>query len=348
LVVTIVASPITTEEGDGPLLERALAAVSTDRVLYAVFEAASPGALVDLDSGARRPLRAYRAMWFDPERGLRTSLRVEGAGPPQRVGELDLDPLGREERALYEALTADYRYALEHGLAQVVGSAKLGARDVAWVRIASEQTVTDADLSDLDLSELAVEAAVDRNTYAPVAVRRTLDGEPTGATVSVLRAEAVAPEAVPLTAVRVYDEALGYDESIERDLSLGRASGRLPGALWAGRAVAGLPFSRVDGRDFEQGRGHFRNWDVVRGLDVLYGSFDRHGNPSPGAPFVRVRQTLGRVVWMPAYRPPDGTVVTGGGRRGAYLVRDGVHVWIEASDDDLALAAARALRPIGR
>jgi hypothetical protein len=49
--------------------------------------------------------------------------------------------------------------------------------------------------------------------------------------------------------------------------------------------------------------------------------------------------------WAPAFDPPEGSVLLMPGSSG-YLVRDGVHISIRATSDELALGAARALRPM--
>lgn len=45
------------------------------------------------------------------------------------------------------------------------------------------------------------------------------------------------------------------------------------------------------------------------------------------------------------FSPPEGSILVVGGRIGI-LQRDGVYITLEASDDDLLLATARALEPL--
>jgi hypothetical protein len=61
--------------------------------------------------------------------------------------------------------------------------------------------------------------------------------------------------------------------------------------------------------------------------------------------YVSIRETVGRPVGGPegSFEPPAGAVFLRGGS--AYLVRDGIHIRITAASEELALTAARRLRP---
>jgi hypothetical protein len=327
------------------VLDRALAAAGAGEVFHATFEARSPGRLLDLRSGRRRALGATRELWFHPERGLRTVLRVGGGTPGVRVQ--TADEVGATERRLYEAFTTSYRHALASGLAKVIDDGELDGRDVYWVQIYSQPVPATPDLSTPRMLELADVVAIDRQSFKPVYVRQTLDGEPFGTGVRILRTSSVPAEAVPVAASRLDDQGLGYGESLHRDLNPSGARRRLKTpALWAGGQVDGVPLGRIVELDFEEGRGRFENWAITHGLALAYGQMSASGHPNPREPYVWLRQSPRRVASMSVYVPPEGTALVGAG--GAFLVKNGTHVSIEASSEELAIAAARALRPIGR
>lgn len=329
----------------GRVLDRALAATGTGEVFHAVFEADAPGTLLDLRSGEQRRLRATRELWFHPSRGLRTVLRVEGATAGERVQ--TVDRIGSAGRRLYEAFTTNYREALASGLAKVVDDGELEGRDVYWVQVYSESVPAKTpDLDRLRIQQLAELVAVDAETFKPVYVRQTLDGEPVGAGLRILQTNSVPAEAVRFGPARLYEEGLGYGESLQRDLAAAEARRRLTTpALWAGPEIGALPLGRIVELDFEEGRGPFENWTVTRGLAVAYGQVTPSGQPDARAPYVWIRQSPRRLESMSAYVPAEGTALVSD--RGAFLVREGTYVTIEASSQDLAIAAARALRAIG-
>jgi hypothetical protein len=329
----------------GRVLERAAAAAGTGPVFHAVFEADSPGTLLDLRTGERRRLRARRELWYHPQRGLQTVLRV--AGRASGVTVQTADEVGGNERRLYEAFTTNYREALAGGLAEVVEDGEIDGRGVYWVQIYSEPVPAKPDLSSLEMRELADVVAVDRETFKPLYVRRTLDGKAIGRGFRILHTSSVPAEAVPVPASRLDGEGMGYGESLRRDLDLSEARRRLKTpALWAGHELEGLPLGRIVELDYEEGRGAFENWTITPGLALVYGRMTRTGHPDPRADHVWLRQSPRRIALMSVYVPPEGTAFVGG--RGAFLVKLGTHVSIEASSEELALAAARALRPIGR
>ena len=326
--------------------ERAIAALGDGPVVHVVFREEWGGTLVDLRTGERNRLHAEREVWYDAERGLREVSRLGGVVqsdvvyPPKDVPQY----LSKT----YAGLVKGYRTALEAVNAHIVGSGRVDGVDVLWIRVADELL---PDVADDRLHEWAHDIAVAKDTYEPVGTRETRDGKPgpqTGA--RILKLERLPASA--WTFERDPDDRgplLGGGMSFGRELAPFEAAARLPGAVWAGREVNGLELARIAELDLESGRGHFRNWTVVKAVSIVYGRVTEHGQPDSSGPFIRLTESpegasTPRV--GARFLPPEGSVFLSSPQRGVMLVGS-VVVTLEASREELLLAAARALRPIG-
>ena len=360
----VVAWPVR-EDGDGRLLEQARAAIKAGHIFHVAFAVPPPGRLVDLRSGKRVDLRAVREVWFEPSsRNLRTVLRVTGSGVDERWHILPPLEMRRGssladrfvEEGLYEAIALDYPYALEHGLARIVDEGEVDGRPVAWTEIAVEAIGKSPDLSTLEFRNLAVEAAIDRRTHLPIAVRRTLDGTPIGPVRRVGRSKTVPRDAMSVAPERFYDPSarsaplyarirVAKATVVQRGLSAPAARTRFPAAVWAGRKLAGVGLARINAVDY----GSRGKRSAVAGLEVRYGVSSPAGLDEP---YVVLREAPRRLAWMPNVRPPAGMAlvgpIPGHGPAAAFVVNRGAYLTISASSEEFAFTAARALRPIGR
>jgi hypothetical protein len=336
----------------GTILERALAAVGDGPVLHVVFRDETGGTLVDLETGQRRPVYSEREIWYDPHRGLRQVLRFGGV--LQQDGLIPSRGVDRHSRETFSGFTTGYREALENGTARVVAPDVVDGTPVYWIRFKGEMLYDVGDHMDHEWSH---EVAVDRETFRPVFVRETRDGKPaefTGA--AVLEMESLPAGAGDFSSSSKPDlSGVAMMEGNTGELTLAEARRLVDGAVWAGQAVSDIQLGRIwhrvhaVGYDRATGKWEHR-WD---GAAFFYGHVV-DGGPHPdyadyGRPFVSITDSAtpeGSIYpGARAYVPPAGSLLLTPGHRGQ-LERNGVYVTIEASSDELVLAAARALEPV--
>lgn len=257
LAVLVLASPF--QDGDGGILERALAAIGDGPVLHVVLRGEWGGTLVDLETGERSPVHGENEVWYDSERGrVHSVLRLGGVVQHEELYE------PREPPAELAALGRDYRHALESGTAQIVGEATLDGHPVVWITIRREMLPDVADGRD---HEWAQQVAVSRRTFKPVALRETRDGAPGPGTMRrVLDLELLPSGEGDFTArnARTLDGTAFKQGREPIALDEARATlGRSP--LWLGREHAGLPLARAFRETTSSGR---RREVEVTGLEA--------------------------------------------------------------------------------
>ena len=368
------------------VLDRALAAAGDGPVLHVVFRGEWGGTLIDLETGARKPLYGEREVWYDPSRDLVHYVSRFG-GVVQSEEQIRRKSPEPELKSLWQ----EYRTALESGRGRIVGEDVVGGVPVYWL-IVSRQLLPDVE--DHKLHEFAQQVAISQKTYEPVAMKYTRDRktDPRGLE-RILRYETVSldeadftsppsPESVPMS--------MG-----NKPIAIGQAReilGRAP--FWLGERFAGLPLVQAEkaysatgqqertpiteeraeeimrcrgrcgkrfggvvsigGRLYETGPVEFGPEHT--GVTLFYGTlgdspttFKKDRVPLRSAPHLEITQTT------------DPELVTRGWMSkyepppGSLLVmpgfsgslmRDGVHVTILASNEKLIMDAARALRPM--
>ena len=241
----VLAWPFQAEEG---VLDRALAALGDGPVLHVVLRGEWGGTLVDLETGARRPVHGEKEVWYDTKRGLVHSVsRLGGAVQYEEVYEPNDPP------AELVALGREYRQALDSGSARVSGEGMIDGEPVVWVTIRRELLPDVADGRD---HEWAQHVAVSRRTYKPVALRETRDGEPgPGTGQRVLELEFLPAGQGDFTAAPANVMGGGPFKAGREPIALEQARevlGRDP--VWLGREHAGLPLSQVFRMSHSRGR----------------------------------------------------------------------------------------------
>ena len=356
------------DERQGGVLDRALAAVGTGASVHVVFEDDWGGTVVDLRTGSRRRLHGEREIWYEPSRGLRQVSRFGGV--VQQDVTWSASDVPRQLARTYGVFAGGYANALRTGRARVVGESVVRGESVYWLRVYGESL---PDAADGRLHEWAQEVAISKETYRPVAMRETRDGAPgpdTGARVIAYETVGSAPLGEPDGR-----ETIAGRESAHAPVTPAEAA-RLLGrsALWAGREVQGLAVSNISASRVQTGRVRlvqsevrpspcdrppcpdrvFRadgpvDWDApLDVVEVAYGVVTP-GRSEPSGAFVVINQTdraarhFGRGAL--GYFPPEGMVVVFGGKI-AKLRHSGLYLAIEASSEDVMLAAARALEPM--
>jgi hypothetical protein len=145
------------------------------------------------------------------------------------------------------------------------------------------------------------------------------------------------------------------DARDDRQLALDGAAiaAARPGALWPGPQVGGLPLVRAAAQTLVTAWPDGRPPATGRGLELEYGSLTANGHRDRTKPYVTVSQApspeLATAYMWSAHDalPAPGTLLSEGspGFAVGFLAAGGGVVGIQASSDDLLLAAARSLAP---
>lgn len=331
----------------GGVLDQALAAVGDGPVLHIVREGSWGGELVDLRTGERTRVPGITETWYDAERNF-----VRGVS--RLGGVVQSDETFRARRGANElaALGVRYRAALEAGTARVFGEGTVEGEPVLWIVVRREDL---PDVADRKNHAWTQQVAISKATYEPVATRETRDGvEGPGTRQLVRTLEYVSRDAADFG--QVVDgarsaRAMYFNPGFAGPaLSLADARevlGQAP--VWAGRQLGELPLARIGKEQMGRYDPQTRTRDGIEGAVFVYGRLDvRQGDTQFDGPYVVVRQTTSSPLEYAAgnqFLPPPGKAFVG--PNSALLRKEGLYVRVEASSAELALAAARALKPAG-
>jgi hypothetical protein len=351
------------------LLERASAAVGTGPVIHAVIEDATGSTYVDLASGQATPQVRTVEIWFDSERQLRHTLTsIDGArvddmletptgattssGPvytcawirahPEkaRAARVSCDP-GTSTQAqppvLDPALAGfvdGYREALDNGSAKVFGTGSALGEPVTWLDIATADRTSER-------------VAVDPQSGKPIVVLTFHDGV-RGWTYRVRSLEALPAGSGDFAEPQASKELTPSGGSVreKEPIEVRDAPAVVPGALFAGPEFHGLPLTKAFRATVVTGYGPDSPVSPTSAPGVEFG----YGGDasSQGDSYVWLLEAATPQIaygwFMPMTAPKPGRMLVTG--FGAYLLVNGVYVTIQASDHELLLSAARALRPV--
>ena len=349
VLVLVVAGLIlawpSTESSKLSLLDRAEAAIGNGPVLHVKIESGFGATSIDLATGRRSFVHGEEELWFDPARGIRDLSLFRGV-----VQGDALYPSGRVEH-LDKTLTflaVGYRDALKNGAARVLADDVIDGRPVTWIRVDTQML---PDSSDGKLHEWAHDVAISKDTFKPVATRETRDGELSPDGVSRLTAvESLpagsgdfSPPRSPVTGEAMSDAGTGSLTVSEATAVLGRTP-LVP------QSVAGLKLARIAEEVRRQGLDRSTGeWKTTHeGVTLYYGAASGGGigEPPPSGDYVQVSETtapddqFGRGVR--GYFPPQGELLTFGGHYGL-MQQNGIYVSLEASREELLVAAARQI-----
>ena len=330
------------------VLDRARAAMGDGPVLHVVLEGSWGGELVDLKTGTRARVPGVSETWYDAGHDVIRS--VSRLGDTVQTDETYRP--GKRANGI-AALGERYRDALQAGTARVFGEGEVEGTPVYWIVFHREDL---PDVADNRIHPWTQQVAVSQSTYEPVAMRETRDGvEGPGTRQLVRTLEYVSAEDAGFGPVADRNQPQGgfyFSPGFSGPvLSVEQATdllGRTP--LWTGRELAGLPLARIHKE--EMGRfdpvTHERTGGV--GAVFVYGHLadNTHGDPDFDGPYAIVRETtVPPTVFSMGneYVPPPGKAFVSANR--AVVSEEGLFVRIDASSEELALSAARALRPVG-
>jgi hypothetical protein len=330
--------------GDGP-------------VLRVVSETEIGGTLVELDGGGRTEIRARREVLYDPERGLRRTVRLAGVVQEDyglRAGRW----LGRVGDAM-QAFTRDYREALRSGRAHVVGEGEVRGTPVYWIRVPIGPR-RPMPRNPCRPYRFCQDVAISRETYKPVYLSITPPGFRPRVLDRILSIESL-PAGTGAIPGKASNVAPGFTD-LRRTRDIDRATaarllGREP--AWPGRRLSGLPLEQIDAVGFrtfvftrEMRRPRYRPRERVvrhlfrRGRTRLlvsqarrlgFGLYFRPGFPRLGGLPAQLNTPHG-------YAPPRGWVLITGRGHEAILRHRGLFVSVLATRKADLLPAVRALR----
>jgi hypothetical protein len=372
--------------------DQALAAVGSGPVLHLVAEwPPSPGLVVDLATGATQPVVEQQEIWYDGDLGLRREVTRIGpaivddvletpaggftprgivydcawiaAHPVQATGaRVSCNASGangttphavaRPRPTLDPGLAgfADgYQAVLAAGRAKDGGSGEIDGRPVEWLLFAQRGGGTE-------------KVALDTSTHEPVELVEP-GGRAPVRILSIATIPYVASDFTRPIPSEVPDTPSSRRWSEAGVLTLdGRAiAAAMPGALWAGMSLAGLPLAAAEQESLSASFADGTPAETGTGVRLEYGTAavapaqptEPFGGPLDASqPFVQISEspsadlTMGSAGWPPAgtllgrgqlYELNDQPVATG------TLIDGGVYVTIRASSRTLLLTAARAL-----
>jgi hypothetical protein len=382
LAVGIAVAMVAPWGGSGGFSDRALAALGSEPVLHVVAHAQGPtgGRLVDLSTGVTTPITQEQELeiWYDQEQGLKhTIVRSDGrivddiletpeggytpggivydcawiaAHPVEATkaqvscnanGNNGTTPrvIPRPKPSINPSLQRfldGYQRALATGKARKTGTGEIDGREVVWLAF---------DLPDRGREQVAV----DSKTMRPLLVREypgrySYRIEQIG-TESSKEADFSKP-----TLAEVGAQPSGGSVVSSNSLPLQPSSIRaaLPGAVWAGSALSGLPLTSAKRDELRTlFVDHARPPESGLGLRLEYGS------GGSGAYVVlmesnrpRFSYQWGFVRMAPTPNGLAGKLYTTSGAAIGFTVVNGLYVTINASNHELLMLAARSLQPL--
>jgi hypothetical protein len=333
VIVAVVLAVVAPWGGHGNgLVERALAAVGRGPVLHAVIESTVPnGTIVDLSTGAERPVPQRLEYWYDADRQLLRAVTSVNGGV---VADALVPPRSAQLDPALTAFLGRYRAALKSGQAHEAGRGTFHGRSVIWLRF--------------DYRLFGERVGIDSHTYRPVVIQPLdANGAPARQSWQVTAIGSGpyrARELTPAHPAPAHTSMRGANFRLIVPTRAARVLGWTP--LWLGESFRGLPLRYAQLQDLihEQPAS-----PATHGIMLAYG---RGAN--------RIQLTEARTVegtfWLLGLGMPEpGTtivlrgVVSGSGpikRTCQALVRAGgawvnVEGWNQASS--LCVAAARGL-----
>jgi hypothetical protein len=369
-----------TSRGRVGIVDRALAAVSTGPVIHAVMTinqqdlvngpataAASRLSIIDLATGAERPVLSTYRLWYDPDHRLaRATTTIDGLP----VWDSFDTKRGRQHGPFDPALSAfvtGYREALASGRAVSAGRDVIEGQAVQWLWFPGP-VVKGQHRSG---SEVGLDPATGKALFYRGWCPRC--PEPIGPMYRIETLAGVQRSAMDFTSNVQHAAPARFGAGHGHTIPL-RDANRLLGrtALWAGRAVAGIRFSLVQYRWSSRNSASpptvANSISRGKGLIFLYGVHvqpdGRHYRPIPGAPSfaitvtpdapdgpgnffgygLREPQTIAGGP-VPVY---DQVALSRIGWWDAQFRKDGLYVEISGPSKAIVLAAARAMKPLSR
>jgi len=317
--------------GGGPdVVSRALAAVNRGPYLGVVVRGPHDGtyALVHLETHSIERVRPQIELWFDTRKhGARANAGgcIRLVGPATRTGCYG-SIFGTGDPIAITGSLDSYRAALASGHVRRTAEATVRGHEATWLRVTPSRGAIPKGS--------AVYVAVDRKTGQPLRIESRVGERVYGRQdIDIIAERRKLPSFVlpPLRIPPLPPPGKGHGRG-GRDITLAQAARILPGALWAGRMVAGQPFRRARAIALDDGTTQIEL--RYRGACPAHCILIKQGvvaGWAPGGHFARGLPD--RSVLIPGGR-------LGNGRAGAVFLR------LEGTGKAAMIATARALRPL--
>jgi hypothetical protein len=361
--------PISPWNGDGGLVQRALAAVGTGEVLHVVFteQPGPPGWYqgVSLPSGTPLPDPTLREeIWYDQSRGLKNTVTSLPSGDvlyeyvqtPQAdynsAGQItnaitmkngkatpgSVGPAAALEPAL-AGFVDDYQSALASGQAKQTGTGQVDGHDVIWLHIAADPAHYYP----------AMDVAIDASTYAPVQVR-TDNTDPVQLDVSEIDTQPYDPSlfASPPVHYQPVSSTTGAMTPIDATQAPGILGGQ---AVWLGRTWNGYQLVDVEQEQLTDDYAPESGKQPVQSVGVIF-TYAPPGGSADSPDVLRIRESalceigLGMICGG-VHVPREGVLFLHQPLSSSTTLIDGVHVAISQDGGDAdPVTVANALQPL--
>jgi hypothetical protein len=303
----------------------------------------SPGWVINLRTGRRE--RPYEIVeeWYEPGRGLREKVLRSNSSAVSGSVTARSSTAGSFVDVL-RGFARRYEAVLRERQAKVVRKDVLFGRDVLWIRFRPDRRV-----DPVTPTGTGYEVALDETTYRPLSIRSRGSSE---ARLLSIDTRLSIPSAIAAVPLPDESDSLMYGEGLDGRLTEQQAATLLGRpAVWAGREFAGLPFAWLGGVSYAYGRA--ATYDDIkhhwRGVNIVYGNVANEvGFPDRTEPYIQLReQPATEVAATGRNTPAPGTLLSYDLRSGSgSMVVDGTYVEIEAPNEQVLLAVARALEPL--
>lgn len=386
----------------GSLSDLALAAIGSQPVLHVVAEQRVGAQLVDLHSGEAKPVWQQEEIWYDAGRGLKRDLNRVGsklfgdtletprggytpggivydctwiaAHPLQATkarvscnasGDNGTTPriVPRPKPNLDPGLAGfvdGYRQALQDGSAQPAGTGVVDGQPVDWLAFKT--------------TEGRERLALDRKTHKPILLESDA-----GWTLRILSIETIPYAASDFSRPKPNElgrQPSGGSATDQQSLPLDAASiaDAVPGALWAGLTLDGLPLARAERQALRTAFADRSPAETGIGLELGYGALGSQGRLDWSRPHVEIQQAPSRALGYASMwgfvrgdspppgqlyvevinaheqaRGPDGKLLPPPAPLAlGFMVIDGSYLTVQASSQELLLAAARRIELAGK
>jgi hypothetical protein len=371
------------ERSTGSLSDAALAAIGSQPVLHVVATSPRSEELIDLASGASRPVVQREEIWYHAGRGLKRTLVTIGgtvtgdtletpqggftpdgivydcawiAAHPVAATKAGVSCDASGENGTTPRVVPRPKPALTPGLAGFVDGYRQAlvdgrARDGGSGALDGRPV----DWLVLPTSRGSKRVALDRETHRPLLLE---DGAGWRLTIEAI--ETVSYDSADFARPRPDELPPRPSHTRAADgpavpLAAEALAAAMPRAVWAGRSVGDLPLVHAEQQALEASFARGAQPAAVGpGLELVYGTLTGAGRVDRSRPYVLIDQAPSAVLatmwgFVRGGDPPPGQLYLATGPdatwQTGFTVANGVYVTIQATDRELLLRAARALEP---
>jgi hypothetical protein len=326
------------------LVDQAIAAIGSGRMIHVVLDEGRTTQLVDLRTGKTTLLQSQVEVWSDPKFGTVWLSTLDGK-PTQRIS---APAKNAGAISWWRPYVVGYRAQLRSGAFHLIGTGQIAGQPVEWI---ASKPFTIIQASSGVLREGVTEIAISRATYKPLYFRQRFNGVVAYESgVRVITAETLPPT-----------PALFAHPTIPFGPGLGLNSGGgtgIPTTLHDARVAMNpdpvVPPARIDGLR--------RTWiglpeylappynsyrDQIGGVELYYGSLDYTGHPTYRGAYASItefphRNAVVTFNGLSLFRE-NAAILTTHTDTIATMKTHGLYVIIQARSQAEALAAAQAL-----